>query len=110
MNFSIRQRWLLVAVLGLMLSLALGVSAGLVDSGSVQAQDLDCQFPVGSNPTGEPDLDRDGLSDTVERSPFPLDYLKSQNGQAQRVKTDQITPTQTGTDSATGKSFMGSKL
>ena len=72
MNFSIRQRWVLVTVLGLMLSLAFGVAVGLLDSKSVRAQDLACQFPAGSNPTSEPDLDRDGLSDTIERSPVPV--------------------------------------
>ena len=87
MNFSIRQRWVLVTVLGLMLSLALGVAVGLLDSKSVRAQDLACQFPLGSIPTGEIDSDRDGLSDTIERSPFPLEYLRNQYDQATRVST-----------------------
>ena len=110
MNFSIRQRWVLVTVFGLMLSLALGVSAGLLDSKGVQAQDLPCQFPAGSNPTSEPDLDRDGLSDTIERSPFPLEYLKNQYDQATRVSTKIDNPDTDGDGLCDGEEFHGFKV
>ena len=110
MNFSIRQRWVLVTVLGLMLSLALGVAVGLLDSKSVRAQDLACQFPLGSIPTGEIDSDRDGLSDTIERSPFPLEYLRNQYDQATRVSTKIDNPDTDGDGLCDGEEFHGFKV
>ena len=107
MNFSIRQRWVLVTVLGLMLSLALGVSAGLVDSKGVRAEDLACQFSVGSNPNNDLDSDRDGLSDTIERSRFPLDYLNDQFGNPKRVKTAIDNPDSDGDGLCDGEEFHG---